>query len=63
MLNITIIRKGTSNLIPTGMATVKQTNKQKLVSVSETMDKLKLCALLVGMYNGTAIMEDSMETA
>ena len=37
----------------------KQTNK-KITNVEEEVEKLEPCALLAGIYNSTAIVENSM---
>ena len=46
------------HLIPVRMAITKT---QKITSIGVDAEKLKTCALLVGMYNGAATMENSME--
>ena len=42
------------------MATIKKTTKAT-VGVSEDVEERDLCALLVGMQIGTAVMENSMK--
>ena len=38
-------------------------HKVELTSIKENVDKNNVCALLVGMQTGAAIMENSMEVS